>query len=391
MVKTDKHNIEDVKYLNDWLELILDHILEYKIAAKKKNLSLFFSIGTNFKKIINQPYITPPRYSDNVIVAGVVVHSINQAILVASIVAKHIDSLLIDIEKKINLDFEIDNEVLRHFKIDCNKLKKNKENFENNRSIANIIKVLYPFIDIFHYKPNDLTVDAVWGILSFKLDNFTNKKIAIIGCGNIGFKLALKLVESGADVRIHRRDKNKGYLMEEAINCIKSDFCNASVKYFLSSEEASKSCNIVIGTSSDNEVINTKIVENMATDSILIDVGKGNIESNALNKALKANISVFRGDITASLLGFIDQSQKSKELVLNKMGRNSLTSEITILSGGLLGKNGEFIVDDFRNPSIIYGVSDGAGNLKIDLNSNELRQIEELKKYIKQKKAESHK
>ena len=84
------------------------------------------------------------------------------------------------------------------------------------------------------------------------------------------------------------------------------------------------------------------------------------------------------------MLGFTYQSQKSKDFVVKKMGRNILTSEITILSGGLLGKNGEFIVDDFKNPRIIYGVSDGAGNLKLDLNSNDLKQMNKLKKYIKE-------
>jgi hypothetical protein len=314
----------------------------------------------------------------------VVVHSITQAILVSSIVVKHIDSLLIDVEKKLNLDFEIDEELLSHFKIDFDKLKNNQEYHENKKSISGIIKVLYPHIDIILYKPNDLTVDAVWGILAVMLDNFANKKIAIIGCGNIGFKLALKLVESGSDVKIHRRDKNKGYLMEDAINCIKSDSCNASAKYHISSLEASKSCDVVIGASSGNEVINSEIVDNMSTDSILIDIGKGNINRNALNKALEVGISVFRGDITPALLGFTYQSQKSKDFVVKKMGRNILTSEITILSGGLLGKNGEFIVDDFKNPRIIYGVSDGAGNLKLDLNSNDLKQMNKLKKYIKE-------
>jgi hypothetical protein len=384
VVEIHKYNAEDRAYLQNWLELILENILESKAAAESQKLSLFFSISTNFKKIIHRPFITPQRFSENSLVIGVVVHSITQAILVSSIVVKHIDSLLIDVEKKLNLDFEIDEELLSHFKIDFDKLKNNQEYHENKKSISGIIKVLYPHIDIILYKPNDLTVDAVWGILAVMLDNFANKKIAIIGCGNIGFKLALKLVESGSDVKIHRRDKNKGYLMEDAINCIKSDSCNASAKYHISSLEASKSCDVVIGASSGNEVINSEIVDNMSTDSILIDIGKGNINRNALNKALEVGISVFRGDITPALLGFTYQSQKSKDFVVKKMGRNILTSEITILSGGLLGKNGEFIVDDFKNPRIIYGVSDGAGNLKLDLNSNDLKQMNKLKKYIKE-------
>ena len=66
------------------------------------------------------------------------------------------------------------------------------------------------------------------------------------------------------------------------------------------------------------------------------------------------------------------------------MGRKNITSDITILSGGLLGKNGEFIVDDFKKPKIIYGVSDGKGNLKLDLNKTELTKMNELKNILKE-------
>ena len=70
---------------------------------------------------------------------------------------------------------------------------------------GNFSRICFNLIEksrVFEYKPNDLTVDAAWMFLSQQLQAFTNKKICIIGLGNIGAKLALKLVESGADIHV---------------------------------------------------------------------------------------------------------------------------------------------------------------------------------------------
>ena len=64
---------------------------------------------------------------------------------------------------------------------------------------------------ILIFKANDLTLDAIDIFLSqITLDDIRgmgNKKITILGAGNLGSKLALRLVERGANVCINRRNK----------------------------------------------------------------------------------------------------------------------------------------------------------------------------------------
>ena len=167
--------------------------------------------------------------------------------------------------------------------------------------------------------------------------------------------------------------------MTEAINITKPTFCGTTANSFHSPLEASEDCDVIIGTGSGGGIITPNMIENMSSGAIAIDVGKGNFDAESVNKASELGIEVLRGDITAALLGFITQFKQSQDYVANKMGRKSLKSEITILSGGLLGKNGEFIVDDFNKPSIIYGISDGAGNLKLNLSSSEKTKLSYLK------------
>ena len=54
------------------------------------------------------------------------------------------------------------------------------------------------------YKPNDITVDACWSwIYNTACTKKTN--VLIIGMGNIGTKLSLKLYESGKNIYVTRK------------------------------------------------------------------------------------------------------------------------------------------------------------------------------------------
>ena len=385
MVEESEFINEDLDYLKNWLELVLEDVSLSKSIARKKKANLFFSISTTYKKNLDRPYATPLRSMNNIYVTGVVVNSINQAIIVASVIASHVNGILIDIEKKINTKTCLDEDVLRNFNININEKYDTLGPLIKKGFILDILKLLNPKTKFISYKPNDLTVDGVWGILALKLNRFENKTISIIGCGNIGFKLALKLAESGVNIKIYRRDFKKSKAMVEAIKIATPRYCNSTIDFFNSVKETAESCDVIIGASSGGKIITSEIVENMKADSILMDIGKGNIDRDAIEKAQQKGIEVLRGDITPSLLGFINQYQKSYDLAVNKIGRLNIDDEISILSGGLLGKNGEFVVDDFKNPTIIYGVSDGEGNLKLDLSPTEKIKLNKLRSYIKNK------
>ena len=43
------------------------------------------------------------------------------------------------------------------------------------------------------------------------------------------------------------------------------------------------------------------------------------------------------------------------------------------MSGGLLGKKGEMIVDNVWNPTIVYEISDGIGDFIRSLSENEIQ------------------
>jgi len=373
---------EDVEYLDGWSSDILQKAKEWHYVAKEKDARLLFSISvTGHNSGIQEPYHSPLRLLEDSLIFGVVVFSQIQAVIAANTVSSFVDKILVDVEQKIIVQGSVNYKLLEHFRISID--KKVKKSF-NHGDIISPIRSIVSNSKVIEYKPNDITVDAVWSLLSTKLPHLSGKKIAILGCGNIGSKIALKLVESGADVVLVRRNKLKGSLIAESINAIKPRGSTSVASYSSSCIEASKLCNVLIGTANANTpIINWSMIQSMFKGGFVIDLGKGNVEIDAIEKSLKNNIDIIRGDITASLYGFISHHRQVEDIVKNKIGRKHINKEISIVSGGLLGKSGEIVVDNFSYPSFIYGVSDGRGSIKTQLNVIDKKNIKILKMLYK--------
>ncbi len=370
---------ENIPYLESWFYDLQRSIKELKGIAIDKNIKLLFSISTTTcKHGTNKPYTTPVRFLENSLISGVVVFSKIQSIVVTNIVKDFVDDFLIDVEQKHNMKATINSDTLKYFQ---------DKYFINGdikcESILSIVRAIVADDRIIEYKANDITVDAIWTFLSTKLNYLSGKKVAIIGCGNIGSKLALKLVESDANVVLVRRDSSKGKLIANAINLIKPPLSKSYASYNSSAIEASKFCDVIIGAANtNNPVITWDMIKNLSKNGFVVDIGKGNIEADAIKKSIEKNIDIIRGDIAAALYGFVSQKQQMQEIVQNKIGRVNIDSDINIVSGGVLGRCGDIVVDSFASPSLVYGVANGSGSIKTDLNLIDKKNIEKVKKII---------
>jgi len=370
---------EDIPYLDSWLEKVnslLDRVVN---EAKEKNVPVYFSISTTKKNKRNRPYLTPVRHVEHGILFGVVVYSQIQALIAGKAVDGKVEIILIDAEKKIDIQFKNDNQVADHFGIDLS----GENNFAYvGVELGNLSAACKKYIQesrVVEYKPNDLTVEAVWHILIQKLPLLSGKKVAIIGCGNIGFKLALKLVESGTNVDFVRRDFQRGLLMANLINEIKPATTLAKAYYQKDSYKASLFADVIIGASSGNAVIDRPMVQAMKKGGFLIDVGKGSFEEDSISYAIENEISIYRCDVTSAIYGYLSAVRQAEFMMRNRMGRQEIAEGVFTVSGGFLGKKGDIIVDNFKNPSSIIGVADGRGDFVKDITEKSLDNINKLK------------
>ena len=168
-----------------------------------------------------------------------------------------------------------------------------------------------------------MTVEAVWHFLSNHFRILSGKKMAIIGSGNIGFKLALKLVECGTSVELVRRDMGRGRLMADVIDVSKPKSTLATAHYNSDPQQASLFTDAIIGCTNGTSVINWEMIQSMKP-RIVIDVGKGSIYRDAVTKAIKHDIQIMRCDISSAIDGLIATIQRNNEIVEKEMGRREI-------------------------------------------------------------------
>ena len=358
---------------------------KYSLAEKyfkKKNLRYFcVTITTNTSKDANNIYLPPLREIDNILIFGVVVYSSAQLKKICQVFNKSVDAIFVDTEKKI--PFLIGSKHIKKFNTKKLHSVFKKERLSNEfvelGNLTSTVKSNTKNLLVHEFKPNDITVEHVWLLLRKHFGILGKKKMAIIGSGNIGFKLGLKLVESGVTVVLNRRNLDKCIFFSNAINLIKPESTLANAVFSTDKIKACFSANAIIGCSNSFNIINENMLKCMKPNGIVIDVGKGNLTKQAINYANKRKIKVIRCDITKTISNYINFYYKFfKEN--GHAGFQRIEKSFNIVSGGYIGKKGDIVVDNFKKPRQILGISDGSGKFVKKILKSEKAKIKILKK-----------
>lgn len=348
----------DVNELEKLIQRLSD---EASILSKKTG----FIIG-NTAKITNNmdSFFTPIRFFSQTVIAGVIAYTEKDVIDICKAIDSKVDYIFVDAEKKISGEYSCHGGI-------ANIERSARDNIKEST--------------FFPYKGNDLTVESIDLLLSclYKKSQrgLGNVNVAIIGGGNLGSKLALKLVERGANVTLTRRNRKKLIKIVEALNIIKPEYTQATINYTTDNIIASKGVDILIGSSNGESVITLEMAKLVAKNATILDAGKGSLSHEALEYFAKNKVAVFRVDITSSLAGMIESQLHLRDVFLSKLGRKNFYG-IDIVSGGLIGYFGEVVVDNINDPKIIYGVANGDGMFKKDLQKKDILSLEKLEKLL---------
>ena len=343
-------------------KVFLKQLKENLKALKTNHSRTVFTIATTSKQE-TEPYLTPIRACDFFVVCGCVIFEQSILTEIIDIIDGEVDYIFVDSEKKIPVTI--------HPKL-------------NVAETGNLSKICFQKIKksrILEYKPNDITVNATWSFLSQKLNFLSGKKVSILGSGNIGSKLALKLVECGVSVSIHRRNTHKGYGIAQGLNFIKPENTVSNITFHENILQTSFMSDVLIGASNGVPIINVDIVKSIKNDAIIVDLGKNNLTEDAIQHALDQNIEIYRTNITSAFEGFIYEAIKTDEILNNSYGKKDL-DYCNIVGGGFHGRDGDIVVDNISNPNIIYGIAAGDGTLKNKLSTKDKEKLSKLKKEI---------
>ena len=331
--------------------------------ARKRGCSAGFTIGTTAKIGNRSLYFTPLRFTSVLVTGGVIVYSEDEALDVARLADGRVEYILVDAEKKI-------------------------PGREGAASFADVEKALRQNVNkstLWFYKANDLSVDAVDGLIAqlTKRDpiGLNGRRVAIIGAGNIGFKLALRFLERGANVTITRRNENVLTDIVRAINHVKPTYTVSCVEGTTDNAAAAFGAHFLIGTSAGLPAITAAMIDTLATNAIVVDVGKGVLFPDAIIRANERGLTILRLDVTAAFEGLVHHMKAVENILEKRFGRRIWRGQ-TLISGGLLGAPGEIVVDNAHDPNVVYGVADGRGDFVRELSAEQQEGLHQLKNAI---------
>ena len=294
-----------------------------------------FTLSTTRRKI-TQYYCTPIRTNNNFLICGAVVSNIEEALHFGSLADGNFDFVAVDAEKKIA-----------------------PENFslpEDDGNLKGEIKDLIKSSRFVSFKANDVTVNALDTFISSKIQEKKKPKIAIVGVGNIGFKIAQKLVERGNWVHLFRRDKKALRNIVETINLVKPIGTMARAFEAESIYSATSNADIIIATASNPAVISEKHVSYAKKDVLLVDAGKACFES-----AVAKNNLIYWTDVGYSLISQIEYIINSEKFYISKYGAKTKDGKRYVC--GITGLSGDFVVRDIKDLSSVIGICRGDGSI----------------------------
>lgn len=332
-------------------------------ATAKNKLSIF-SIGNTTKKTDGRysgTFFPIVRVLDQAVWGSIIVYLQEEAVEIAKAIDGIIDIIVADAEKK----------ALKVPGIDLG-------------NIAAGVEEVVKKSKYFSFKANDLTMEATDAFIAQLFYRLSGRKAAIIGCGNIGSKLALKLVERGVEVVITRRDRVALVSIADALNIIKPQETVAKVTYTTDNLNASVGADMLIGFTPGTPVITLDMAKVMKKDGVIIDGGKGCIFPDAIRYAEEMGIKCYRIDVRAGFEGALATILKTEQLIKSIMGRRELNG-ILLVAGGVIGRRGDIIVDDISNPTSIVGIADGQGDIIFNLMESDKDKINKAKNVLNAK------
>lgn len=227
---------------------------------------------------------------------------------------------------------------------------------------------------IVAHKPNDMTVDAADAtILAHFGPDLSGLHCGIVGTGNLGFKIGLRLAERNAQVELTGRNAAKVDQAISAMNMILPSSAPRPVKAW-----SAAPLDVLLSAVAAKDAIVATMTSKLKREALLIDAGIENFSANFLQSAHAIDCQILRLDVRAARLNLAPEYTFFDDV----FGRSEVAG-ITVVAGGIIGKVGEIVIDRRRNPTRVVGVANGSGGLRpqsewTDENREEVERIDGL-------------
>jgi hypothetical protein len=216
---------------------------------------------------------------------------------------------------------------------------------------------------IVAYKPNDASVEAADLLVRQHFqDQLSGKTILILGAGNISAKLALRLCERNASIKMLSRNYSKARTVADGLNAILPKYSRSSIEGIESLPNDPVFDGLVSFVAADG-VAGEDMAYLVKRGGIAIDGGINNFSPGFLKASGENGVICNRMDVR---LGFVysllSSSPDVSNFYMNVRGER-FKDTIRLIAGGIIGNRGDIIVDCIGQPTQIVGMANGVGGV----------------------------
>ena len=229
------------------------------------------------------------------------------------------------------------------------------------------------------YRDGNAHLDAAEALIARLMQgNIAGARIAVCGLSSLGLKLAMRLLEIGANVYLWDPVADK---LTQSISLLEQ-WCRlegVAAQHVFALENAGEKIELLVGTALSESVVTADLIDKVAQQGLVLDAGVGSLQGSAVEQAIALGLKLYRLDMRAGLSGQIALVLDTDELVNHLMGVNKLAGQ-EVVAGGAIGRRGAIIVDAIHNPTRVIGVADGRGGL---IAGDQLNEYEERVQAVK--------
>lgn len=213
---------------------------------------------------------------------------------------------------------------------------------------------------VLGYKDNDVWVRSVDRQITAMLQGVYGRRITVYGGDDMAMKLALSLLEQGAEVTLAGGDAEQLRARADALCAVALGPARPKVE--ADPAAAAEGSEALVAFAYRRAVIDAPMLRRVADDAIVFDAGIGSVSAEAIEYGKGRGIRIVRPDMRAALAAELSSVAGTHHIVNSLMGRGEVAG-VPVVAGGLIGRYGEVVLDSMSSPSRVIGVADGRGTV----------------------------
>jgi 4-hydroxy-2-oxovalerate aldolase len=220
-------------------------------------------------------------------------------------------------------------------------------------SAAAAARPVVPRTRLLAYRDTDTWARAVELQLAELCD--AGAVVLILGTDRLASRLAVGLADRGFAVRLAAPDA------VPAVTGLRN-LCHPTARLEAVADPVSAAAGAAAVTAFSPHAIDTAIVDALHTGATVFDGGIGAIAPEAIARANARALRVLRPDMRAALAAELSAALGTRRVVRELMGRSEIDG-VPVVAGGIVGHQGDVVVDSITNPSRVLGIAAGDGGV----------------------------